>query len=198
MTRSTAPVDGLEGHFRYLTVVPASYPREQRVVDLGVGPILPDDKLMKGVAYFFHDSAGGTLGKALRVVSEKFPELMKDGLEYRQIPGFTGKRVRAAEAHGVEFPSLLDPVDDLPPATMITGVWGRGGERLVRGVSHDNGRVRSVSVNGWPATIVANYAGVAEWEVTLAAGAATEPVSASASDDAGNVERLPALLPEAR
>jgi len=193
----TAPVEGLEGHFRNLTVVPASYPREQRVVDLGVGPVLPDDKLIKGVAYYFHDSAGAAHGKALRVVSVKFPDLMRDGLEYRQIPGFTGKRVRAAEARGVEFPSLLDPIDDLPPASMITDVRTNGSERIIRGVSHDNGRVRSVTVNGRPARVLSNDAGVADWEVTLEAGAAAQNITASATDEAGNAERLPVVLPVA-
>jgi hypothetical protein len=194
----TAPREGLEGHFRNLTVVPANYPREQRVVDLGVGPVLPDDQLMKGVAYYFHDSAGAAEGKALRVVSVKFPGLMKDGLEYRQVPGFTGNRVRAAEARGVGFPSLLDPVDDLPPATMITGVRGTGAERIVRGVSQDNGRVRSVTVNGRPAKILSDRAGVADWEAVLDAGAAGQAIIASATDDAGNTEQLPAVFPVAR
>jgi hypothetical protein len=194
----TAPVDGLEGHFRNLTVIPASYPREQRVVDLGVGPVLPDEQLIKGVAYYFHNSAGAAEGKALRVVSVKFPDLMRDGLEYRQVPGFTGKGVRAAEARGVEFPSLLEPVDDLPPATLITDVRPKGSQRIVRGVSHDNGRVRSVTVNGKAAKILTNQAGVADWEVTLDAAAAAQAISASATDEAGNAERLPAVLPVAR
>src|SRR5439155_22127509 len=111
----TAPTDGLEGHFRNLRVVTAGYPREQRVVDLGVGPVLPDEKLIKGVAYYFHDSSGGGAGKALRVVSVKFPDLMKDGRDYKSLAGFTGKGVRAAEVDGVAFPTLLEPLDDLPP-----------------------------------------------------------------------------------
>jgi hypothetical protein len=191
----TAPVDGLEGHFRNLRVVKANYPREQRVVDLGVGVVLPEEKLMKGVAYYFHDSAGGPAGKALRVVSVKFPGLMSGG-EYKSVPGFTGKGVRAAEVEGVEFPTLLEPIDDLPPATMITSVRREGDKVVVRGVSQDNGNVASVNVGSDRALIVANHAGVAIWEITMdrkrVAGAT---VVARATDDAGNSEKVVQELP---
>jgi hypothetical protein len=188
-------VDGLAGHFRNLKVVAARYPKETRVVDLGVGPILPDKELKKGVAYYFHDSAGSG-GKAMRVVSEKFPDLMKDGHEYKQVPGLTGKRVRAAEVEGVEFPTLLDPVDDLPPATMITSARRDGSKLRVRGVTHDNGDIAAVTVNGLAATILWQHAGVADWEATLAADAGE--VTAAATDRAGNEEKTSAKLAVAR
>ena len=136
------------------------------------------------------DAAGET-NKALRVVSVKFPDLMKDGGDYKSIPGFTGKGVRAAEVHGVEFPKLLDPIDDLPPATIITSVKRTGGKLLVRGVTQDNGEVASVSVNGHPARITANQAGVADWEAELDASGVTE-ITAAATDRAGNVENTAA------
>jgi hypothetical protein len=189
----TAPVDGLAGHFRNLKVIAARYPKETRVVDLGVGPILPDRKLEKGVAYYFHDSPGASPGKAVRVVSEKFPDLMKDGHEYKQVKNFTGKRVRAAEVDGVEFPRLLEPVDDLPPATMITAVRKESGKLLVRGVTHDNGEVATVRVNGKAGRIVTRHAGVADWEATLEP-ATVEEITAGATDKAGNEEKVPAKV----
>jgi hypothetical protein len=189
----TAPVDGLEGHFRNLHVTKANYPREQRVVDLGVGVVLPDDKLMKGVAYYFHDSAGGMAGKALRVVSVKFPGLMKDG-NYKSLPGFTGKRVMAAEVEGVEFPTLLEPIDDLPPATMITSVRREGDKTIVRGVSHDNGEFKSVTVNGRPAKIVSSGAGVADWEIALDGNGNGAAFTAGATDVVGNAEQTRATI----
>jgi hypothetical protein len=157
------------------------------VVDLGVGPILPDKDLIKGVAYYFHDSEAN---KVLRVVSVKFPDLMTGG-EYKSIPGFTGPKVKAAEVTGVEFPQLLDPVDDLPPATLVTSVRKDGSKVLVRGVTTDNGEVASVRVNGKPAKIVAQRAGVADWEIALEASGADE-VTAKATDKAGNAERTEA------
>ena len=187
----TAPVEGLAGHFRNLKVDPGRNRKETRVVDLGVGPVLPDKKLEKGVAYYFHDSAGGSKGKAVRVVSEKFPGLMKDGHEYKQVANFTGKRVRAAEVDGVEFPTLLEPVDDLPPATMITSVRRENGKLIVRGVTHDNGEIATVTVNGKPANVVAQHAGVADWEATVEGGAVKE-LTAGATDKAGNEEKTQA------
>jgi hypothetical protein len=191
-------VDGLAGHFRNLKVIPGRSRRETRVVDLGVGPVLPDKKLDKGVAYYFHDSpdttAGTSPGKAVRVVSEKFPGLMKDGREYKQVANFTGKRVRAAEVDGVEFPTLLEPVDDLPPATMVTSVRKENGTLLVRGVTHDNGEVASVTVNGKAAKIVAQHAGVADWEAALETKGAEEGINAAATDKAGNQEKMPARV----
>ena len=56
-----------------------------------------------------------------KVVSVHFPDAMQDG-KYASIPGFTGPDVRAAEIPEVPFPVLLEPVDDLPPATIITSV----------------------------------------------------------------------------
>ena len=56
-----------------------------------------------------------------------------------------------AEVRNVTFPRLLDPVDDLPPATVITCVHREPGERgvstprlIVRGTTSDNGTVRRV------------------------------------------------------
>jgi hypothetical protein len=203
----TAPVEGLTGHFRNVTVIPASYPRpkEQRVIDLGVGPILPDKELQKGVVYYFHDTPPVATGeKVLRVVSEKFPALMSGG-DYKIIPGFTGKRVRAAEVSGVAFPDLLDPLDDLPPATIITLVRREqdkesgkaAGKLLVRGVTQDNGEVSIVTVNGQPAKIISQRAGVADWETVVdpalnASG--DESVTAKGIDKAGNVEATVATV----
>jgi len=99
--------------------------------------------------------------------------------------------VRAAEVHGVEFPKLLDPVDDLPPATIITAVQRTGGKLLVRGVTQDNGDVAAVTVNGHPARITLDHAGVADWEAEVEASDTTE-LTATATDRAGNLERTAA------
>jgi hypothetical protein len=59
----------------------------------------------------------------------------------------------------VEFPKLLDPADDLPPATVITHVRRDGDRVAVRGTTSDNGAVKRVLVNGKAAKAVSpNFA----------------------------------------
>ena len=184
----TSPIAGLSGHFRNVRVeYGRQKPEQTRVVDLGVGPILPDSKLENGVAYYFHDFAGSA-GKALRVVSSRIPAMSKDG-EYKAIPGLTGKQVKAAEVDNVAFPKLLDPVDDLPPASVITYARKQSGKQVLRGVTTDNGEVAGVMVNGQQAKIVTQQAGVSDWVIELPTGA---EVSVVATDKAGNKELMPA------
>jgi hypothetical protein len=128
------------------------------------------------------------------VVSTKTKELKTDGLEYRAVPQLTGDESRAAEVHDVAFPKLLDPVDDLPPVTVITQVVkGEGGKLVVRGTCSDNGTVAKVVVNGREARAVrGNFA---EWEVALeSVGASAVKVEAHAEDAAGNVEKRPHVV----
>jgi G8 domain-containing protein len=179
----TSPSSGQAGHFRNVTLK-NNVSRSAQVVDLGGGP--RSSKLQNAVPYYFHDFPAS--GRTTKVVSAKFPDMMKDG-DYRAVEGFTGKDVRAAELNSVPFPTLLEPVDDLPPATMVTGIRRIEGKLLVRGVSHDNGDLVSIVVNGRPAKILANSAGVADWEITL------DPprdglVTARGTDKAGNAEKL--------
>lgn len=188
----TSPKEGQTGHFRNVQVSEKRYPRDRvRVVDLGVGPILPDSELQKGVAYYFHDWPGH-LGKALRVISIKFPNLMTGG-DYTQVAGLTGPKVRAAEVSGVEFPTLLTPVDDLPPATIIRSVRKQSdGKFQITGVTTDNGEVTNVEVNGQPAKIITQQAGVADWQITL--DGMPKVIAAKATDAAGNAEKTPATV----
>ena len=185
----TSPRAGVAGHFRGLTIT-NSISRGGKVVDLGGGP--RNDKLQNAVAYYFHgDSAAASVRK---VLSAKFAEGVTDA-EYRSVEGFTGKDVRAADVKNVPFPTLLEPVDDLPPATMITSVRKVKGSLLVKGVSQDNGEVASVTVNGQRAKIVSAHAGVTDWEIALERrDANTTTVAAQAVDDAGNSERTGHVL----
>ena len=182
----TSPNPGQTGHFRNVTVKDCQSPAN--IVDLGGGP--RNDKLQNPVIYYFHDWPAP--GQTLKVVSVKFPQLMtEDG--YQSIPRLTGPDVRAAEVPDVPFPNLLDPVDDLPPATIITRVRRDGDRLLIHGVSQDNGKVAQVKVNGQAARIVAQHAGVADWKIELSAAGVSE-VEAAASDEAGNVEQMPAKV----
>jgi G8 domain-containing protein len=180
----TCPSEGAAGHFRNL-VLRNSLSHSANVVDLGGGP--RNDKLQHAVPYYFHDLP--EKGLVRKVVSTKFAATMTDG-DYRPIVGWTGKDVKAATVSGVEFPRLLEPVDDLPPATVILSASPAGGGFLVRGVSHDNGDVVRVMVNGRPARIASLHAGVAEWELEVAAPADGR-ISAFAIDAAGNEEPTP-------
>jgi hypothetical protein len=85
---------------------------------------------------------------------------------------------------------LLDPVDDLPPATIVTSARADGGKLIVRGVSHDNGPIVAITVNGQPATVTSSASGVVDWQITLDAASAKE-ITAAARDQAGNAEQTP-------
>jgi len=88
------------------------------------------------------------------------------------------------------FPQLL-PVDDLPPATVVTRIARKGDSLMVHGVTIDNGEVIKVIVNGREAH--ADRPGFAEWSVALDSAAAVE-ISACAEDRAGNKECGPHVV----
>jgi hypothetical protein len=176
----TSPKPGTAGHFRNVSW-PGSESRAGKVVDLGGGP--RNDKLENAVTYYFHGYPA--TGDVTKVVSTKFPAAAS--AEFGSVDKFTGKDVRAAKSAPVAFPQLLAPVDDLPPATVITSARKQAdGKLLVRGVTQDNGEVTEVIVNGQRAKIVTQQAGVADWEVTLTAA---KELTASARDRAGNTEK---------
>jgi len=181
----TSPHTGVAGHFRGLTIT-NSVSRYGKVVDLGGGP--RNDKLQNPVAYYFHDYPSE--GHTTKVVSAKFAGEM-NATDYHPVDGFTGKDVRAAEVQRAEFPTLLEPVDDLPPATMITSVQPAKGKLLVRGVTQDNDEVASVTVQGRPARIVSTHAGVVDWEISVDSprNASARKIEARAVDRAGNAEK---------
>ncbi len=91
------------------------------------------------------------------------------------------------------FPDPLAPVDDQPPVSVVTRIDGpREGRLLVRGVSVNNGSIRSVRVNGQDARPLVND--YSQWQVEIdlqSSDARTTSVSAVAEDTAGNVEFNP-------
>jgi hypothetical protein len=178
----TSPKPGVSGHFRHL-ILRNSGSHDANVVDLGGGP--RNDKLENSVAYYFHDYPAP--GSTLKVESVKFTDLLRGG-EFKSIDGFTGKDVRAARVIDVPFPILLNPVDDLPPATIITEVRRARGVLQVSGISQDNGEIAYVMVNGHKAKILRRSAGLAEWVIILAPPR-DGSILAVARDTAGNDER---------
>ncbi|WP_165247442.1 G8 domain-containing protein [Paludisphaera soli] len=92
---------------------------------------------------------------------------------------------------------LLKPVDDLPPATVVTGVWLKdrlnpSGPLIVRGSSCDDAEIVRVVVNEMEAR--PTRGSFAEWEVELPS-ADLEAVAAHAEDEAGNVEKSRHVVP---
>jgi hypothetical protein len=175
-------------HLRNVHLIDWTGSKKRALVNRGGGP-RPAPKTPKGVPVYLHDWFGP--GRHAKVVSTKAGEYKADGLRYREEALLTGDESRVAEVRDVPFPKLLDPVDDLPPATVITGVTRRGSKWVVRGTTSDNGTVKRVLVNGKEARAVRpNFA---EWEAVLAA-VPSGKLSAHAEDAAGNVEKRPHVL----
>lgn len=182
-----------ETHLRDVTVKrPDEFRDRWPLINRGVGTRAAP--MTAGVPIFIHDHFGA--GRDAKVVSTAAPDLMKDGSDYREEPGLTGDESRIAEVADIAWPKLLDPVDDEPPATMITWpgdgdvVTLQGGALVIRGTSTDNGRTSRVVVNGTSADDV-DY-GYHQWQAKLTGIApGTLTVTAHAEDAAGNTERTP-------
>ena len=174
-----------ETYFRDVTVVrPERFKDRWPLINRGVGPRVAP--ITKGVPIFIFDYFGP--GRHAKVVSTAAKDLLNDGNQYKPMPPLTGNESRVAEVRGLTWPRLLDPVDDLPPATVITSVKRDGKRLLVRGVAHDNGPIVSVIVNGKQADIVTASAGVVDWEITIDSPA-DGPLVAYSRDKAGNDEQ---------
>jgi hypothetical protein len=182
------PTGAAASHFRNVQVVGRRDGNRRALVNLGGGP-RPTPKTPTGVAIYLHDYYGP--GRHAKVVSTRARDFRADGHAYRAEVPLTGDESRVAEVHDVAFPRPLDPVDDLPPATVITHAGpSTPGRLVVRGTASDNGAVKRVLVNGREArAVTANFA---EWEVVLeGVHPGTLRLAAHAEDAAGNVEKRP-------
>jgi hypothetical protein len=182
-----------ECHFRNVVVGPPSTaggqpgPRGTRPAFNRGGSVRVDPIVNKGVPYYIHDYFGP--GRHARIVSTKAADLLADGNTYRAQAPLTGDESVVAEVKGLAWPQLLEPVDDLPPATIILSVRRQGDQLLVKGVSHDNGVIRSVTVNGQAAKLDTIQAGLVDWTARLPLPRDGRVVAASV-DEAGNRETL--------
>ncbi|MBW3595922.1 MAG: G8 domain-containing protein [Planctomycetes bacterium] len=172
-----------ETHFRNVALRDV-HPR-RAFIDRG-GGALADPVTEKGVPVYVHDHFGP--GRHAKVVSDAARDVGRDGEKYAKVESLTGEKSLAAEVSRVEFPELLDPVDDHPPATIILSARREDGRLVVSGVSHDNGEIDRVMVNGQTATITAQSAGVADWEATIATSP-PDVIIAHAIDQRGNIEQ---------
>ncbi|MBC8351647.1 MAG: hypothetical protein H8E66_06640 [Planctomycetes bacterium] len=174
-----------ETHFRNVTVNrPAQFKDRWPLINRGVGPRVTP--ITKGVPIYIHDHFGP--GRHAKVVSIAAKDLVNDGNEYKSSPPLTGDESRVAEVKDAHWPELLDPVDDVPPATIITSIQQHGGKVIVRGVSHDNGKIVSINVNGVQAQVLEVSSGVVDWQAELTLPGDGRLV-AFAKDRTGNVEQ---------
>jgi hypothetical protein len=174
-----------ETHIRNVTVNrPEQFQDRWPLFNRGVGTRVPP--ITRGVPIFIHDYFGA--GRHAKVVSTAAKDLIGDGNTYRSEPMLTSTESRVAEVENIEWPKLLDPIDDLPPATVITSVRVDGDKLLVRGISHDNGKIVSIRVNGTQVKPETSRAGVADWSISIDVPRDGKLV-ASATDDAGNAEQ---------
>jgi RNA polymerase sigma factor (sigma-70 family) len=116
------------------------------------------------------------------------------GIRFDNVPEKSHySQVSVAPNREADFPKPLDPVDDLPPTTVITHVRQTEGKLVVRGTTSDNGTVKKVSVNGKEAKALAEN--FSEWEVVLENPRPGQlRLVAKAEDAASNVEQLPHTL----
>lgn len=179
------PTGTAVSHFRDVKVV--GRPEKllkYTLVNRGVSP-RPDPKTPRGVPVYLHDYYGP--GRHAKVVSTRARDLIGDGANFRAEPPLTGDESRVIEVADVEFPQLLDPVDDLPPITVITHVRRLAEGLHVSGTTTDNGAVKRVLINGKEAKVLApNFA---QWEIVLTPSSGAAKLEAHAEDDAGNVEK---------
>jgi len=170
-----SPTGKAAAHFRAVEFRERNAPGYVNTTPNGQPKDAPADDL---IPYVFHDWYGP--GRHAKLLTAQMAERANDGLEYKEGPApFVGKKMKAAETRDISFPELLTPVDDLPPATVITSV----SKGVVRGTTCDNGAVKRVLVNGREAKATApNFA---EWEISIDTSGKLE---AWAEDAAGNVE----------
>ena len=180
-----------DSHFRNVRVLGRTHDNRWPLVNLGGGP-RRQPKTDKGVPVYVHDYYGP--GLHAKVVSTRAPDTKNDGNVYRPEPPLTGDESVVATVKDVDFPQLLDPVDDHPPVTVVLDARRSGDVLVLQGVAHDDGEIAEVRVNGKPAQLSASAAGVVDWRIELDA-ADTKQIQALAIDRAGNSERTPHEFP---
>lgn len=164
--------------------------KQKALVNLGGGP-RPTPKYEKGVSIYLHDHFGKD--KHAMIVSTKSGEYRSAEKDFRSEASITGNESRLREVKDVAFPEPLTPIDDVPPATIMTRVIRDGTQVTIRGCTIDNGIVKKVTVNGRPAQ--AKAANFAEWEIVLESIPKGEvSLIAIAEDITGNVEKTPMKL----
>ena len=174
-----------ETHLRNVVVNrPEQFRDRWPLFNRGVGTRVPP--ITNGVPIFVHDYFGP--GRDAKVVSTAAKDLISDGSEYREEATVTSNESRVAEVADVAWPKLLDAVDDLPPVTIVSSIRRQGKELQISGVTHDNGEITSVQVNGTDASMDKQHVGVVHWHLELKVPP-SNTLTAVAADAAGNTEQ---------
>lgn len=167
--------------------------KAKAIANLGGGP-RPQPKSERGVPIYVHDYFGQ--GQHAMIVSSRSPEYKKDPMAFRKESPLTGDESRVREVKDVTFPQPLQPIDDLPPTTVITKVERRNGNVYIQGIAADNGTITKVVVNGQPAKSTAkNWS---EWEIELPDSDPEMKITARSEDAAGNIEKTPMQITSRR
>jgi hypothetical protein len=161
--------------------------KAKAIANLGGGP-RPKPKTEHGVPIYFHDYFGS--GEHAEVASTRSPEYLAQPDRFAKVAELTGDESRAARTTGIEFPTPVQPVDDLPPSSVITHIERRDGKTFVRGTASDNGSLQKVSVNGVAAQPAAGD--LSQWRLELAGQ--PSKLTSIAKDEAGNVELRPHVV----
>jgi hypothetical protein len=168
--------------------------RRRALVDMG-GGARTKDLVISGVPVIIHDLFGS--GKHASFVSSRDTRFNKNKANFREQKPFTGEDSRVADAPDAKFPNLLNPIDDQPPATIIT--WpihglpvtlSKDGTLEIRGTSTDDYKIQEVSVNGVKASDIDYNFG--QWTAKLSGlKTGTHKLTATAIDTSGNREQTP-------
>ena len=181
------PTGTAVSYFRNVRVINRKDKGRRPLANVGGGTRTPPST-PRGVPAYFLDHFGA--GRHAKVASTRARDLMGDGGDYRADPPFTGDLSRVAEVRDVAFPTLLEPVSDLPPATIITRVSrAADGSLRVRGTTSSNVAIKAVRVNGHLANPVASD--LSEWEVVLKGDIPSGKLVAGAENASGLAEMTP-------
>lgn len=181
-----------ESHFRNVSVINRR-DKKRALVDRGGGAEV-EPTTPTSVPVYLHDHYGP--GRHALVVSTHSKDYAANEAAFHAEPPLTGPDSRVREIADIAFPQLLQPVDDLPPATVITTPQSgaviklQDGKLLIEGTTTDNVRTKRVTVNGVDAQDV-DY-NFHRWRVTLSdVRPGPLKLTTYAEDQAGNVERTP-------
>jgi len=184
------PTGKAESHFRNVRVVERADDNRRALVNLGGSP-RPQPDTPTSVPIYLHDHFGP--GRHARIISTRSGELKgPESKDYRSEEPLTGDDSRVAEVGNIAFPELLFPVDDQPPATVITALARSENGWIVQGIAADNGEIRQVLVNGTRARPL--RPDFSEWEVTISTMPADDLITSSGTDAGGNTELTPHVL----
>lgn len=188
------PTGKAETHIRNVKVEDRRDNNRRALANRGGGP-RPTPTTPIGVPVYLHHFFGP--GETAKVVSTKANDFASDTTTpYQQLAGVTGDESRIAKVSDVPFPELLHPVDDLPPATVVTSFARQAdGRWVLRGTVSDQSAIQKVVVQAGDDEHVADLATDGTWSVLLDGRQADSGrISVGSIDAVGNRELTPHMV----